>query len=62
MSGTTVTKYLCDLCDAKAEEVGSRVPAGWVKIIIENRYVDRDFTDKHVCPSCVGVIVKGAAK
>ena len=63
MSVIIVTKYVCDICSNTAEEKGaSTLPLGWVKVVIENRYVDRDFTDKHVCKSCVGEIVMMAKK
>jgi hypothetical protein len=63
MSGTIVTKYVCDLCAKPAEEKGQvALPLGWVKVVIESRFVERDFTDKHVCKSCVGEIVMMAKK
>lgn len=62
MSNTIITKYTCDICGRNAEEKGaSTVPSGWAKIVVENKYCDRDFTDKHVCTSCVGEIARAVA-
>lgn len=56
MSDSVVHHFKCDLCAAEGQTSSGSLPAGWVKVVIENRYVDRDFTDKHVCRGCVNVI------
>ena len=62
MSRIDIARYICDLCGSNAEETGQyAIPTGWAKITIENKYLDRDFTDKHVCQDCV-IAIKSFAK
>jgi ribosomal protein L40E len=61
VSVTTVAKYVCDLCGAKDDGAGSSFPPqGWVKIVVEDYYVERSFTDKHVCKKCAHEIAEAA--
>ena len=63
MTCSTINRYLCDLCSQKAADTETNLlPTGWVKVVIESRYLDRDFTDKHVCLHCVAEIAREAAK
>ena len=63
MSNVVVTKYACDLCGRKIEAVGTySLPKGWVKIVVENLFLDRDWTDKHVCEKCVEEITSKETK
>jgi len=51
-------QFKCDLCGhGEANTIGSD-PKGWAKLMIENRHVDRDFEDKHVCRECAESIAR----
>lgn len=58
MSVETTTKYYCDICQTIGKSKTGGIPDGWVLIVVENKYVDRDFTDKHVCDKCANEIRK----
>lgn len=60
MAITTEAKWSCDLCSTTKTAKPGETPKGWVKICLENPYVDRDFYDKTVCDSCVSLIVRKA--
>jgi len=51
---TSKTHWKCDLCanEAVSECGGSPKEPGWVHLSIEDRYVDRMFYEKAVCPTC----------
>lgn len=51
---TNKTHWKCDLCGNQAESLMGSVPeqSGWVHLSIEDRYVDRMFYEKAVCPTC----------
>ena len=51
--GTKATyETTCDLCGNSTKHDTDGVPKGWMNFLIENRYVDRDFTEKHICNKC----------
>jgi ribosomal protein L37AE/L43A len=54
------TEYIftCEICGDTGKTGSGKPPANWVEISVENRYVDRDFTDKHVCDECCLTIKK----
>jgi hypothetical protein len=56
----TTKEYTCDICSGRSGEVES-LPKKWAKVVVENKYVDRDFTDKHVCDECCKEIVRQVA-
>jgi hypothetical protein len=60
MSTRKTLEFTCDICAARSGEV-SCLPKGWAKIIVENKYVDRDFHDKHVCDGCARKIARQTA-
>jgi hypothetical protein len=51
----------CDLCGGTCS-TQSVADTKWIEISIENKHLDRDWFEKHVCPSCVAAILKQAAK
>ena len=52
----------CDLCGTAKTVADWDMPKGWVVVVLENPYVDRDFYDRHVCDSCAKQIVLKAGK
>lgn len=55
MSKEETFNWKCDLCD---EKITHKNPKGWVEISIANKYLDRSWTEKTICPSCIDLIVK----
>lgn len=60
MGITRTDEWKCDLCGALARVAHGMKPEGWAKVTIENRYVDRDFSDKCLCSSCFSEVVHAA--
>jgi hypothetical protein len=46
------TSWICDLCgDATSSPLGC-TPTGWIKLTFEDRYLDRSWYEKVICPTC----------
>jgi len=58
MGITRTDEFMCDLCGTKETVAHGMTPEGWAKVTIENRYVDRDFTDKCLCGTCVSEVLR----
>ena len=52
MSSESKVIFSCNLCHNKKES-GSALPSGWLNFLIEDKYVDRSFDERHICPDCV---------
>lgn len=52
MGISTNVEWKCDLC-GHAEATYHKEIAGWVKLDIEDIYLDRSWHTKVICPGCV---------
>lgn len=57
MQKTTYT-FSCDLCDRNQITEANDLPTGWVNLSIESKFIDRCWTEKHICKECVSQIAK----
>lgn len=61
MATKTTTEFTCDICTEKVT-VESGKPKDWIELNFENKFVDRSFYEKHICPDCVQRIIKARAQ
>ena len=57
-----LVKYRCDVCAKEETVLASTGVRGWTEVCVENLYIDRDWTDKHICPKCSTEIANQVAK
>lgn len=48
----TSYEITCNLCGNTHKGDSNVLPRFWLNMLIENPYVDRDFTEKHICNCC----------
>lgn len=58
MPRITKTEWTCDLCKVSTTKEGENPPHKWVVLPVEDRFCERLFTDKVICPTCVETILK----
>lgn len=59
----TKHEFTCDLCERrKAIDETRQIPEGWLRLSIEDRHVDRMWTEKHICNICIEEIKSRTAK
>ena len=62
MSVKTIEKWTCDLCGESASSEDMPLLDKWIKIDIENKYLDRDWFTKAICPDCLKDIEEAKAR
>ena len=53
MSIKSIEKWTCDLCGEMASSEDPHLIKKWIKFDIENKYLDRDWFTKVICPDCL---------
>lgn len=51
-------KTECEMCLNVHNQENSSIPEGWLNFHKENRFLDRDSTEKFLCPECIESVVK----
>lgn len=62
MAKTAEYKFRCDLCGAIETSKEDQLPKKWLNFLVENPFVSRDFTEKHICNDCCKEISERYAK
>ncbi len=58
MTIKTIYKIKCDICNVETTLENTDIKkSGWIDISIECVYTDRMWYEKHICPSCIKLIL-----
>lgn len=62
MGRSTKDDCTCDLCGVSKTAPHGETPKGWVKIEVDDRFLDRTWHEKICCGFCVALILAANKK